>query len=274
MKKYIRMTLMNLVLVLTLLVGCGRQEDKKQMVKYNLFEEAMVSFDGVNGEGRVEYILPENMPNGAELGFTFDYDKNGELSNGDKLVLKLAYSDDGMWSSEGVQEYCKRKGVQIEEVEREYTVDGLYDLISSIEQVSDETKKQLEEEALNYFNNYVETKWENPSSYIKATLVGEALVSISGIRYPQGYVLIHKIDINDGIDEFSYYYYTLFYNVYVAPDGKNHYETEHRTASNVVLYNFRHNGVTYFGKQTIEEILDNMSDGVHTTECVEYKLYE
>lgn len=241
------------------------------LVEYNVFDEMEILFSGINGDGELRVKMPNDMPNNIRLFYTCDNSEN--LNNGDKILIKL-YVHSDFFNSYEVKEYGADKGVNIVEVEREYVVEGLYDYITSVSQVTDETKAELETKSMQLLEEYVASRWSKPESFKGATFAGEALVRVETLTYEMdAYALIHKIDINDGSEEFSYYYYTMFYEVLVSEEGQNSYDLNAYIASSNMHPNFERNRVCYQGALTVEELLEKIGKSYASFECLDIKIY-
>lgn len=246
-------------------------ESLEPLVEYNVFDEMEVSFVGINGEGELRVKMPEDMPNNIYLTYICDNDTN--LNNGDRIIIKL-YEHSDYFSNNQVKEYGIDKGVNIIEVEREYVVEGLYDYITSVNQVNNEAKAELEANSKQMLENYVASRWTKPGDYQGATLVGEALVRVETLFYDKmAYALIHKVDVNDGSEEFTYYYYTMYYDVLVSEDGQNSYNLNSCKASSDMYPQFERNGVTYHGALTVEQLFEEIKKGCVNFECLDIKIY-
>lgn len=242
-------------------------EGLKAMVDYNPFDDIKVSFEGINGEGEIDVDISENIP----VQFWFSIDKGEGLSNGDKVTVKITRK----YENGSIKDYCEEQGIKILQTEQEYVVEGLYDYVTKIDQVTEETKEQLDAQAKQLIKEYVASSWDNPETFKEATLAGEAFVHYETWTVDtDAYVLIHKIDVNNGGDEFSYYYHTFFNNILVAPDGTNEFnENDYRAASRMYP-EFVRNNLIYKGQLTIEEIFENMGTGFSDFHIYEQKKYE
>jgi RNA polymerase sigma-70 factor, ECF subfamily len=155
-----------------------------------------VKFEGISGKGTASVVCENDTCsyNGGNVYFTFD--NNRLLSNGDTVTLTVEIGDE--------KEFAKEHGGYIpEETSKTYTVENLYEYISTVEDIPDETldyyKKQIETvcneriEQLNYIHDTQNTN----ILYSNFEYVGDFVMTpnFDTADWHNNFYLVYKINI-------------------------------------------------------------------------------
>lgn len=119
----------------------------------DLFEYVNVTFDGVAPNGQVNISTSDNIP----IHISFTADKVDNLKNGDVVKITAQSSN-----KSDIQDYCFQNGYVPKDIEKEYTVEGLVSYASSIDEISDDMKDKMQNQALDSINSYG-ASWESDS---------------------------------------------------------------------------------------------------------------
>ena len=133
--------------------------------KFDAFQDLEVSFKGADSEGSVslEYTGSDLTADDFQTDVT-----NGTLKNGDTIKV---YLDESMADS-----YAESFGKVPEEWEKEYTVEGLYAYISSVEDIDDESMQKLQDQAVKEYKDHVDSSWTDSESLQSLTYMGSYLL--------------------------------------------------------------------------------------------------
>ncbi len=113
--------------------------------KIDPFEKLKITYSGISSDGTAKYDKSE-CPQFVKNDVYFDISSNYDLSNGDKITVTASYS-----------EYSANKAeVIITQTEKEYTVSGLSEYPSSLDEVNlSVVNTKIEDKAKEYFkSNY------------------------------------------------------------------------------------------------------------------------
>lgn len=157
----------------------------EEIGSFDAFSDVTVTFDGFapNGTANIEY-------NGSELSrYDFRCDKTNGLSNGD--VIKVTIDNSKM------EAYAQNLGKIPDSTEKEYTVSGLDEYLSSYSELTDDFVNTLHSEAEDTIYAYTASNYDDSSS-------------LSDLSYV-GYIM-NMVKNTDG-------YYNSYNNVYIIYSG-------------------------------------------------------
>lgn len=186
----------------------------------DVFEEASlkVVFTGINGSGRTKLEWDyEFMP---ELEFDFMVEEGFNLTNGDEINILLNY-DESLWVSYGyfpVEEW------------KTYTVEGLSELLTSIESIPEEQLLVMNDTVEAHLNELQESDWREGTSIKGITYVGSYLLTKNPDNHDMGpenmLELVYKVDAFEnyapegGEDSlFSFYFCNIYEDVVLDEEG-------------------------------------------------------
>lgn len=224
----------------------------------DLFEDIELSCYGMSGEGNCS-------PVGENNYYILMETKSSTLSNGDVVVLKVDETK--------LDDIAKQLGAKPAEMTKEFTVSGLTERLTNIEQISDYSLNRLEEIAKNDFYDYVNSRWSKDTEELKdIETLGQLIYSRKGKDSKLYYIF--EVTVANTYKEyekdFTYYWYYQFTEP-TLEDGEVTWYTTY-TPSNTV-YN-RPEDVSYSwhysGYETLESLLKNikmegydLSDNIH-----------
>ncbi|MCR5272889.1 MAG: YARHG domain-containing protein [Lachnospiraceae bacterium] len=164
---------------------------------FDAFANLSVSFSGIAPYGTAEYDY-----SGSELdSYDFYFENNSDLSNGDKVVVKI----DESCIEECAQEYGKAP----ETLEKEYTVEGLNSYITKSSEITDEAISNMKSQAEDVYYSYA-AKYFGEGEEVKGlTYLGNYLLTCKtdGYGINNRLFLVYKVDIHN-----SYSYGTKSYD--------------------------------------------------------------
>ncbi len=231
----------------------------KELVEYDPFEKNELVIDGVSSRATAKMKR-----NDVESNY-FDYviTPNSGLSNGDKVTVKVE-------CNESTEDYLLRKGMKLVNREKEFTVEGLIEYVSKLDEIPQKEMDEMKKQAEDTYKAHVAENWSEAESAKAITYMGEYLLSAkSNLSYgdANNYLyLIYKIDVSNSEGDFSYYYYTCYNNLYIdnngefrvdimnykVPDGGYYYYLKK-------LYGeaFWHGSYYYIGYETIDALFNS-----------------
>ncbi|MBP3338733.1 MAG: hypothetical protein J6L69_04960 [Lachnospiraceae bacterium] len=184
----------------------------EESVAYDPFDDLIVTFSGISPNGTVE-IDSTKIKYNDYLGFEANVTKN--LKNGD--VIKVFIDSD-------YERYGKENGFHIVESEKEYTVEGLDEYITSIDSIPEESLVKMQNQAKDTFTAFAANKWTDKEIIKSFEYIGSyLLVAKDSSQYgvdDNSVYLIYKVTMSNPENEVTYYYYTKFFDLIKYADGE------------------------------------------------------
>lgn len=182
----------------------------KEIAEYDPLEMVTIKYSGMSKNGTAKIENKSDYP-----WLKYSISKDYGLSNNDKITVEVQYD-------ESIKQHCLENGIRLTRLEREYTVEGLGEYFSKVNEIPEEQLVKMKKQAEDAFNAYVATKWEEKESVKAMTYLGSYLLNAKGEvwRSANNYLyLIYKIDVSNSNGDFSFYYYTRFENLYITSEG-------------------------------------------------------
>ena len=226
--------------------------------KFDAFQDLEVSFKGADSEGSVslEYTGSDLTADDFQTDAT-----NGTLKNGDTIKV---YLDESMADS-----YAESFGKVPEEWEKEYTVEGLYAYISSVEDIDDESMQKLQDQAVKEYKDHVDSSWTDSESLQSLTYMGSYLLKPKTGKGNELYLIYHakvrdQYSNSDGsYDQVNDVYWYMHYGPVMADDEGNTQVdlSDYGTPGNFfkIKTNTKTNGISsmvwkYYGYPTLDDL--------------------
>ena len=210
------------------------EEDAKKMFKINLkCEDIDFEVEGLTEIGRfdpfdgVEVMFSGIAPNGKATlsvnnnyigSFSYDLDKDSNLSNGDEVTVKILkiYGD--------LEEYCiENYGAIPEETEKTYEVTGLSEYIKDTSEIPEDIYNKMNTQLQDTFNAHVASSWDPEEKINDFKFIGNYFVKLKdGLKEtPNNYLyFVYKVTYsNDEVDGFVYYWYGYYKDIMILSDG-------------------------------------------------------
>lgn len=260
---------------------------------FDPFEGIQVMFDGISPNGTAS-ILGEPTAVAAQ-NLMYDIDMYNGLKNGDTVTVSISYYEDPI-------EYCiSNYGMIPSSLEKTYTVEGLDSYIRGINDVSEDSFKEMQAQAEDVYNANIAQSWGDDEKLKSFTYIGSYLLTNKSSDQYWGtsdniLYLVYKAQVDNEYsnEEAAYsatndiYWYIAYYDLLVNPDGV--------TTVNITDYStpgdgfYIDTGISsgwwntkswyYYGYQTIDELYkavvtsnvetynheDNVGDSISVTE--------
>ena len=194
-------------------------KDLEKMKAYDPFKDFDITFSGIDHRGTAEITQPDD-----EIGQRLDYsvDKNGYLSNGDKVTVVA--NDNSFTIETEYGKTLKRNSLEVE-------VKGLTEYISSTDQITDEVLDKMKNQAQD----------DLKAEFAKTSDQGSTLLNA---EYIGNYFLNAKFEPTEEDDDYYYYYDSDDYDtsnnnmVYLCykVDVENYAETQQALYDEVNTY--------------------------------------
>lgn len=184
----------------------------KAINEYDPFKNATMEFSGVDGSGEAIFTKPNDIPENIYLYYNLSETYN--LNEGDIITVTI----------DNPEKYLEN-GVKLIQTQKEYTVEGLSQYITTLSQVSEEAKTELDNIAKKIVDEKVPENWGNAESYKGASLVGEILVNVNswGNKYTS-VAMVYEISAGNPTGDFTYYYYVLLPKPIINEKGNIDYD--------------------------------------------------
>jgi hypothetical protein len=158
-------------------------------------------------------------------------------------------------------------------MEKNYTVEGLGNYVSSIDELTDDAITSMKKQAQDTLTAYAANTWRTGQVLGDMEYLGLYLLTPKSSDYSTDnnqVILVFKVTANDSIDDYNvynestYYYTTTFYNLVAMPDGTvtvdlTRYSTPNDNFSRVVQYGERsweYYTYYYYGYETFDTMFN------------------
>ena len=190
----------------------------KEVGKFDAFENLEVIFSGVGPNGSVDWSYA-----GDELSaYDFYCDTTNGLSNGDVITI---YIDDS-----NIEYYAENLGKVPEPSQKEYTVQGLGQYITSADMLSKETLSAMQQQAYDVFHAHAAKNWDEYEKIESFAYAGNYLLKSKSAQTwgtNNIFYLIYKVQVRNNFSNDNgsynkvkdYYWFIRYDDVIVAPDG-------------------------------------------------------
>lgn len=247
----------------------------QEVEEVDIFNNVNVRFFGVSPYGQVEV----DTSNSGLDDYYFSIDKTDGLSNGDTVTISL--------TDENVEDYIDLIGGIPKEMYKIYDVNDLGHYVTSISDISDDTKEILKKDAESKLSE-MEENYDSVVTVNSNTFIGDYILigKDDSASYSNCYGLVYKVDdtvnINDASPATNVTQYINFeyYNISVNDSNENgydfddYYRTSHSFRQEITntdswlgysTYNFN-------GYQSIQELRSNEVDDVADQYTAEFNV--
>lgn len=177
-------------------------EGLEEAQTFDPFDGIEVSFSGIAPDGRAE--ISGYPTDKAAENFRYDIDRRNGLSVGDTVTVTAS-----MYYADDLIQYCiENYGKIPSETSKTYTVEGLDSYIRSIDQVSEDSLKEMQSQANDVYNAKIVSNWDGATETLK------------GFSYIGMYLLTAKNSDTWGNDDVLYLIYKVTVNDKYSNDGK------------------------------------------------------
>ena len=220
------------------------------------FADISVQFSGISPQGEAEII--NNSSDDACMQFDYSLDQNSGLSNGDTVTVTISDYD-----LEGIAE---RTGKTPEEMSKSFTVEGLQEYVTKLDQINDTARKSMQKEAEDYIRAYSARYYSSECSLTSLEYVGSYLRVAKPGANTNGdanrYALVYKLNCRvdrDGITDHPYYYYVTFANLALQSDGSIDVDlTDMRTTSESHYFDANGHNYYVYGFENLQGVFDEI----------------
>jgi hypothetical protein len=237
----------------------------KAVKEVDPFEDLTIEYSGISPSGYVNRIT--NNSTNEYIKDAYYYTNNGNnLSDGDEITVSVSLS----W---GEDYYLENYGVVFTSMEKNYTVEGLGNYVSSIDELTDDAITSMKKQAQDTLTAYAANTWRTGQVLGDMEYLGLYLLTPKSSDYSTDnnqVILVFKVTANDSIDDYNvynestYYYTTTFYNLVAMPDGTvtvdlTRYSTPNDNFSRVVQYGERsweYYTYYYYGYETFDTMFN------------------
>lgn len=265
-------TILFVITMIIFLQGCGKQENNSanqiiiesnhkennlsSQIEIDPFEYVTIEYDGDSYSGTIKKIN-NNATDDFLSGLTFTADKNYSLANGDIITVSIQYLSTAT-------EQAAELNYVFKQTEKEYIVEGLPYYIFSLSEIPDDLMEEMkivsDEKMADFLSNNIlitsnEKIVDSESEYVGNLLW--AFKSISG-AYANHCYFVYKIHIKTSIDEFDYFYYIEFYDLYMDKDGTVTLQVDYTGQPNGTMGEyFEHGEKIYEGFESVEDMIES-----------------
>lgn len=265
-----RLRVLFIVIMMVFLIGCGsiKEENTSNQavaevvnnspvaVKIDPFEYVTIEYDGDSYSGTIKKIN-NNATDTFMSGLTFSADKDYGLANGDIITVSIQYLSTAT-------EQASELNYVFKQTEKEYVVEGLPYYIYSLSEIPDDLMEEMkivsDEKMVDFLSNNILIISNEEIINRESEYVGNLLwtfKSISG-AYANHCYFVYKIHIKTPIDEFDYYYYIEFYDLYMDIDGTVTLQVDYTGQPNGTMGEyFEHGEKIYEGFESIEDMINS-----------------
>lgn len=259
------------IIMIIFIQGCGKQENNaasqiktesnytesrlSSQIEVDPFEYVTIEYDGDSYLGTIKKIN-NNATDEFLSGLTFKADKDYGLANGDTIIVSIKYAS-------AIDEALENNYV-FTRTEKEYTVEGLPYYIYSLSEIPDdlmgEMRNTADEEMADFLANDINIISKKDIIDIESEYIGNMLWAFKSISsaYANHCYFVYKIHVKTEIDEFVYYYYIEFYDLYMNIDGTVTLQVDYtgQTKGTMGEY-FEHGEKIYDGFESVEDMINS-----------------
>lgn len=137
-----------------------------EVQKFDAFANLDVTFEGISSNGNMRYSY-----SGTDLNNNdFHCDKANGLSNGDTVKI---------WINENqLESYAQRFGKVPEQLEKEYTVEGLSSYVTQLAEIDDAALNLMQQQATDVYNAHIAQRWDGEGESLQSfTYLGNYLLT-------------------------------------------------------------------------------------------------
>lgn len=201
-------------------------EDLTEAGTFDPFDGIDVVYEGVSPDGTASISGNPIATAAQDLGYELDI--NSGLMNGDTVTVTTS-----IYGYDDPIEYCiSNYGMIPSPLEKTFTVEGLESYIGSVDNVSDESLKEMQMQAEDVYNANVAQNWGDDEKLKSFTYIGNYLLTNKNYDSSWGssdnvLFLVYKAQVKDkytnGGETYNktndIYWYIAYYNLLVDPDG-------------------------------------------------------
>ncbi len=241
-------------------------ENLPDAVEIDVFENIEVTFSGTSPY--VEATITEHNEDLSSY-VEFELSKEENIRKGETIILTAEVED---------QNLMEDKGYHVSNKIMEYTCDEVDAYASKLEEIPQDMVDKMKQQAEDAFNAYVAREWVEDAKVKKFECIGNyMLVPKEGVTDVDAnrIYLVHKVKVNNPeAGDFTYYYYTCFYNGIVLKDGTfsidlTNYNVPESGGWFTEGEEFEKGGLYYTGYEELESLFNHC-----VTESIEYYNYE
>lgn len=190
-------------------------KDLEEMPELDPFDYLEVTYSGMSGGGTAEVTISDDIPL-SDIRFRID-SSNYYLSNGDEITV-TAYC----YSGDDLADYCEDNEYILVNDTATYTVEGLDEYLTDIDQLTPEMLAELQTQASDTIN--ASFYLEDGETVTSVNYIGLYLLSTKDYAYSWYHnrvYLIYEVTIATPAGDILLYTYVGFNDIIVLADGSN-----------------------------------------------------
>lgn len=188
-------------------------EGLEDVTEIDPFQDVTIEYSGTAPAGKAD--VKNNSSDSFLSTLRYSASKTSELSNGDKIVVKIDTSD--------VEQKALENNYVLTQTEKEYVVEGLPYYVSVLSDIPDEMMEKMKKQTEDVIDaGAAEWNKENEILNGKEFLGNYLLIKKDSKLYGDNNYCycIYKINATCEGEEFSYYYYVGFKDIIILEDGQ------------------------------------------------------
>lgn len=229
-------------------------EDVKEI---DPFADLNIAYSGISPNGSIDYSATINTNNTLPFTFSYFFDPMSNLKNGD--TIKVSIDDNN------IQQKALQNGYLLTTTEKEFTVEGLPYLITTLDELSPEILDKMKKQSEDVINSDVTTTSDlSNSTYVQLLdyefLGNYLLIAKDPIMFNNNNCCcVYKIHAKYKDNELYYYYCIQFHNIMILNDGSCSVELENYSVPfHSFIYESSHlDPLLFTGYENLESLFDN-----------------
>ena len=188
----------------------------KDVEKVDVFSTLNIRYTGVSPDGTISIT-------GLDSTLKIKAEPSTGLANGDTVTLTLSPK-----SVSSFEKYMEKYKKIPEEESTTITVSGLSEYMTSIDQITDDAKNEIDAKAQSALQEEINSSWDSEQNYKSMITCGYILYSKdSSSAKPHNTLYgIYKVNVINGGSAIAYYYYVGFEDAVINSDGSCSVETD------------------------------------------------
>ena len=186
-------------------------EGLEDVIEIDPFADLNIVFSGISPYGAIDYYASNNTNTALPFHFSYFFEPIDNLKNGDTIKVRI---DDN-----NIQQKALQNGYLLTATEKEFTVEGLPYLITTLDELSPDILDKMKKQSENVIVSEA-ASWDSEEQLLGYEFLGNyLLIAKDGMFNDNNCYCIYKIHAKCEETEFYYYYCIKFNSIIILSDG-------------------------------------------------------
>lgn len=220
-------------------------EDLEEITTFDPFSDVKIVYSGFAPNGSASVDTSDTDLDSS----LFLTDELSGLSNGDKITIRM--------NEDAVNRMMVEQGRAPSVKEKEYTVSGLAEYVTSLDEIPEETLEELKAQAKDVITTYTAT-WDNPEHHKGTTYQGSYLMypkTPGATNDKNRMILVYEVNFNDS---FMLNTYVEFYDLMKLEDGTVSFDISHYNTPTRFNNQFKRDDLYFVGYESRGQLFNDV----------------